>query len=671
MSVHDSAHEPHDHDLGLSHDLPRLLERRGVLKLLVGFGAAPLVAGRLGAPGAAAAGLTGAGTVTDATCLSAVPEETAGPYPGDGSNGPNILTHSGVVRSDIRSSFGSSSTTAPGVPVTIRLTIQNLADGCSPLVGAAVYLWHCDRAGNYSMYSAGVTGENYLRGVQVTDSTGTVSFTSIFPGCYSGRWPHIHYEVYPSLAAATSSSNKIATSQIAIPQAACSTAYSASGYASSVTNLGQITLASDNVFRDGSTLQMATATGDNSSGWLIANAIAITATGITTTPATAVTVTPTTSPTTTSASSAFTPLAVPYRFLDTRNGVGASGKTSSGASVAVAVRGVGGVPTSTPTAAVFNLTATETSGWGYVTAWPEGAMPTASSLNVDAAGQTRANLVTVPIGADGSIRLQSSMSTHLLGDLIGYYSPAASATAGRFVALTPARLLDTRNGVGRSGRIDAGQSFSLGVAGSGAVPNSGVSAVVLNVTATGNTGSGYVTVWPGGTRPETSNLNLDAAAQTVANQVIVPLTSGAVELFSSVATHVIADVVGYYTDSSAGSSTSGLFQPVSPYRVLDTRSGTTPPAGRVTTLLVGANGTAAAGRAGAVMNVTLTDTDGADFLTVWPSGDRPTTSSVNSSTSGQTIAGHVTTGFGSDGGVRIYQDTAAHVVADVTGWFTP
>ena len=147
-----------------------------------------------------------------------IPEETAGPFPGDGSNGPNILTESGIVRSDITPSFGSSTTVAEGVPLTVRLALQDAANGCAPLAGAAVYLWHCDREGRYSMYSDGVTEENYLRGVQEADADGMVTFTSIFPACYQGRWPHIHFEVYPSLAEATAAGTLLATSQLAFPE---------------------------------------------------------------------------------------------------------------------------------------------------------------------------------------------------------------------------------------------------------------------------------------------------------------------------------------------------------------------------------------------------------------------------------------------------------------------
>ena len=104
-----------------------------------------------------------------------------------------------------------------GRAAELRLTILDMAKGGAPFVGVAVYAWHCDRDGRYSMYSEGVEDENYLRGVQVTDDDGKVRFTSIFPACYSGRWPHIHFEVYPDAASITDSTNAIATSQLALP----------------------------------------------------------------------------------------------------------------------------------------------------------------------------------------------------------------------------------------------------------------------------------------------------------------------------------------------------------------------------------------------------------------------------------------------------------------------
>lgn len=257
-------------DRGLQFDMSTLLERRRVLGLFAGAGLASLVGcagdstGTASTTASTSSASQGA-TATGGGCAE-IPEETAGPYPGDGSNGPNILTQSGIVRSDIRSSIGSGSGTAAGVPLTIELTVQDTSAGCSALSGAAVYLWHCDRDGNYSMYSESVTGENYLRGVQETDGSGKVSFTSIFPACYPGRWPHIHFEVYPSLAKATTSDNKIATSQVALPKDACDMVYATDGYSESVRTLGEVSLDSDNIFSDGHTSQLGTMTGSVSSG---------------------------------------------------------------------------------------------------------------------------------------------------------------------------------------------------------------------------------------------------------------------------------------------------------------------------------------------------------------------------------------------------------------------
>jgi len=205
-------------------------------------------------------------TGSNATCEE-IPEETAGPYPGDGSNGPNVLTQSGIVRSDIRSSFGSASGTAEGVPLTINLTVLDQANGCAASAGAAVYLWHCNRDGLYSLYSQGITDQNYLRGVQETDSSGRVTFKSIFPAAYSGRWPHIHFEVYPNLSAATSAGNVTATSQLALPEDACKLVYATDGYSQSVRNLAQTSLSSDNVFGDGAAQQLAEVAGDVTAGF--------------------------------------------------------------------------------------------------------------------------------------------------------------------------------------------------------------------------------------------------------------------------------------------------------------------------------------------------------------------------------------------------------------------
>ena len=270
-------------DQGLAFDVETLLSRRSILKVIglggvsagllaacgpTGSSAAPASSST---PSSAASGGAGASASAAASAATAdctvIPEETAGPFPGDGSNGPDVLTASGVVRADIRASFGSSTTVAGGVPLTIRFALLDLKNGCAPLTGAAVYAWHCDREGRYSMYSGGVTDENYLRGVQAADSSGIVTFQSIFPACYSGRWPHIHFEVYPSLDKATDPANRTATSQIALPEAICNEVYATDGYSQSVANMTQVSLARDNVFgEDGGIHQIGAISGSIASG---------------------------------------------------------------------------------------------------------------------------------------------------------------------------------------------------------------------------------------------------------------------------------------------------------------------------------------------------------------------------------------------------------------------
>ena len=291
----------HDHDLGLAHDLLRIQQqqqqhrRRLALRWLVGASSLALL-GCGGGDGSETGSTTGgsdtssgtgtgsgsstgsgsgssSGSTTTTGSCSVIPEETAGPYPGDGSNTSNgsianALILSGIVRSDIRASIAGASGTAEGVLLTVTLRLVNTNGGCADLSGYAIYLWHCDREGRYSMYSSGVTQQNYLRGVQVTGSGGTVTFTTVFPGCYDGRMPHMHFEVYKSANSASSYSNKLRTSQLAFPTDICATVYgTAAGYGASVANLQRISFATDNVFSDGVASQMATVTGSVAQGY--------------------------------------------------------------------------------------------------------------------------------------------------------------------------------------------------------------------------------------------------------------------------------------------------------------------------------------------------------------------------------------------------------------------
>jgi protocatechuate 3,4-dioxygenase beta subunit len=220
-------------------------------------------------------------TTTSGSC-SVIPSETEGPYPGDGSNTANgsianVLTFSGIVRQDIRTSIGNASGTAGGVPMTVELELVNTNASCASLEGYAIYLWHCDALGRYSMYSSGATAENYLRGVQVTGSNGKAMFTTIVPGCYAGRWPHMHFEIYRSSNTASSYTNKLRTSQLAVPEDICTAVYATSGYSGSATNLRGVSLASDGIFSDGVSTQLATVTGSVSAGYAASLRVGISA----------------------------------------------------------------------------------------------------------------------------------------------------------------------------------------------------------------------------------------------------------------------------------------------------------------------------------------------------------------------------------------------------------
>ena len=262
MTHHD---DHHDHDLGFAHDLPMMLGRRRLLALMGGAGLVSLTGG-------AAAALE---------CV-ALPWETAGPYPADGTNVKdgqvvNALTQEGIIRQDLRTSFGTLTQVADGLQLDIELTLVN-ADGCTPLEGHAIYLWHCDATGNYSLYD--LTDANFLRGVGVADAEGKVRFTTIVPGCYDGRWPHMHFEVFESVSAAVSGEASVLTAQIALPESDCAAIYAADArYSNGTANLGRITIATDNVFSDNSAEEIAqqtlAMTGDPATGYAGAVTIAV------------------------------------------------------------------------------------------------------------------------------------------------------------------------------------------------------------------------------------------------------------------------------------------------------------------------------------------------------------------------------------------------------------
>jgi LPXTG-site transpeptidase (sortase) family protein len=363
----------------------------------------------------------------------------------------------------------------------------------------------------------------------------------------------------------------------------------------------------------------------------------------------------------------------PLRLLDTRD-LGARPGAGSVLTVPVTAHPL---VADDALAAVLTVTVTETAAPGYVTVWPAGeGRPVASNLNVDQPGTTVPNLVTVRLGG-GAVQIFIQPAAHVVVDVSGVFRPATSATAGRLVTAAPValpqRVLDTRD-LGAPLRQGGSTRITL----PSWVPRDATAAVV-NLTITETFGPGFWTAWPSGTsRPVASSLNASFAGQTVAAQAIVPLGNGAFDVFAMAGGHLVVDVAGYFTGASAPLATSGLFVPVSPSRLLDTREG-----GALNPLGAGMKPQAqwsvevpVAGRAGvgvaaaASFNVTLTSTRGPGFVTGWPAGQpRPLASTLNATAAWQTVANHALVPLGSRG-LSLFTQSGSHMVVDVNGWYT-
>lgn len=378
------------------------------------------------------------------------------------------------------------------------------------------------------------------------------------------------------------------------------------------------------------------------------------------------------------AMTAFTAVA-PARILDTRDGTGAPvGPLGQGGRLTLRVTGRGGVPNSPDVAAVvLNVTATEAAAAGFVTVWPAGgSRPGVSSLNLDRAGQTVANQVTVRLGAGGSVSLFSQTGTHLVADVAGYYVTVADAVAsGRFVPVGPTRVLDTRDGTGAPAQaLGTGGQLDVQITGRASIPATGVRAVVFNLTATESVNDGFFTAWPsGGPRPNVSNLNV-VQGETRANLAVVPVGAGGrVSLFSQAGAHLIADVAGYFTDATAPVDFAGLFVPIDPRRILDSRFGGAARVAGTTTLVNQVGSTTIAPpydmTAAIVANLTVTATTEPGYVTTWPhGGPMPTVSNVNSSTTDSTVANAALIPLGADS-FDLYVQRSTHVIVDVFGYY--
>jgi hypothetical protein len=369
----------------------------------------------------------------------------------------------------------------------------------------------------------------------------------------------------------------------------------------------------------------------------------------------------------------FVPLG-PVRVLDTRTGTGGhSGPVGPGKAISLQVSGVGGVPASGVTAVVLNVTATDPTASSFVTVYPDGrTRPDASNLNFTR-GETIPNLVVTPVGADGKVDFYNSAgSVNLIADLAGYYTDSGGGSL--LGSLGPVRVMDTRNGTGvAKAPVGPGKAISLQVSGVGGVPASGVTAVVLNVTATDPTASSFVTVYADGqARPVASNLNF-SRGETIPNLVVVPVgADGKVDFYNSAGSvNLFADLSGYYTAAGAG------FAPLGPVRVMDTRNGTgvakapVGPGKAISLQVSGVDGVAASGVTAVVLNVTATDPTASSFVTVYPDGGtRPVASNLNF-TRGETIPNLVVVPVGADGKVDFYNSAGSvNLVADLAGYYT-
>jgi len=193
-----------------------------------------------------------------------IPGEMVGPFPADGTNRlagsiVNVLDKIGVIREDIRTSFDGLTDVADGSPLKLSLKLVNVSNACAPLKDHVIYIWQCDAAGQYSLYERKTA--NYLRGAAVTDANGIARITTIFPGCYPGRWPHLHIEIFTSKETAFNGNASLLTSQLAFNKNDCNTVYASHpAYATSPANLTKLSLTGDMIFANNTAEQLAAQT---------------------------------------------------------------------------------------------------------------------------------------------------------------------------------------------------------------------------------------------------------------------------------------------------------------------------------------------------------------------------------------------------------------------------
>lgn len=357
----------------------------------------------------------------------------------------------------------------------------------------------------------------------------------------------------------------------------------------------------------------------------------------------------------------------PQRVFDTRQPGPLGGAVPAGGTISVPFAGVAGVPADA-TAVAFNLTITQSSGGGFVTAFPSGTpQPLASNLNTVRAGQDVPNFVMVPLGADGKVSFFTDAGGHLLADVAGYFTPAGAAAAGRIVAMDPTRVLDTRQPGPLQGKVAPGGTVTFGF--DGLDPTA--TAVVLNVTGTDAGGAGYVTAHPGGAAlPNTSTLNLTGPGHTAANAAIVPLGADrTVSLFTDSGAHLVVDITGYVTGPEAEVTSVGLTVPMDPVRVFDTRSGAPLAAGGAIEVPTAGTVGIPADAGAVLLNVTATNAAEPGYVTGWPGGAaQPVASLLNLTEVDETRANAAILPVGESGSIAYFSDAGTHLLADAFGY---
>ncbi len=388
---------------------------------------------------------------------------------------------------------------------------------------------------------------------------------------------------------------------------------------------------------------------------------------------------------------------------------------AAGGTENITVTGVDSIPI-TATAVVINVTAVNMTANGYLSIYPEGSTsPVVSSLNWTATSAMVTNLVTVPVNTtNGEITIENGGkegTVYFVVDIEGYYAPPGSTPAGLYNPAAPTRIADTRcsesplppnitssycaslpSANSPLSTIGAGQTENVTVIGVGGIPTSGVSAVVLNLTAIGHTKSGYLTAYPTGTtKALVSTVNFNEA-QTVPNRVIVKVgANGEISIYNNSGnTNFTVDVTGYYTDGASSSQTGSLFNPVTPARILDTRCSELPQpsycasenlpssnatlsaiqAGKSITIQVAGEANIPSDATAVVGNLTATGSSGGGYLTIYSGSTAATTSDVNFAT-GTAVANMVISELNFSGQLNIEASATVNALFDIFGWFGP